>query len=259
MPQTVAFYSYKGGVGRSLTLVNAAALLAKRGKRVLCLDFDLEAGGLHTILGLKSTEIPFTLLDLLIAPGLPAVERAVLNLTDRIGECIPGGQLLLLPTVSEVMKVNRVFEMRRDLPTLLEELISQVEDIYYPHFVIIDSRSGFAELAAAPLRRADKLVCVLRPNKQNMDGLRILLDILDSLRDPPDSLLVLSQVPQVAESKPRLEALQRLLGAGRLFDVVIPYDALLALDENVLAITAPTAGLVAHYNVIADWLLKDVV
>src|SRR4051794_16575664 len=41
------FYSYKGGVGRSMILANTAALLAKWGYRVLCVDWDLEAPGLR--------------------------------------------------------------------------------------------------------------------------------------------------------------------------------------------------------------------
>ncbi|MFF7447475.1 MULTISPECIES: FxSxx-COOH system tetratricopeptide repeat protein [unclassified Streptomyces] len=41
------FYSYKGGVGRSFLLSNTATLLAQWGYRVLCVDWDLEAPGLH--------------------------------------------------------------------------------------------------------------------------------------------------------------------------------------------------------------------
>ena len=43
----ITFYSYKGGVGRTLALANVAALLATWGRRVLCIDWDLEAPGLH--------------------------------------------------------------------------------------------------------------------------------------------------------------------------------------------------------------------
>jgi len=45
--QIITFYSYKGGVGRSAALANVSALLAQQGKRVLAMDFDLEAPGLH--------------------------------------------------------------------------------------------------------------------------------------------------------------------------------------------------------------------
>src|SRR3954454_2367247 len=41
------FYSYKGGTGRSMALANVAWLLASSGKRVLAIDWDLEAPGLH--------------------------------------------------------------------------------------------------------------------------------------------------------------------------------------------------------------------
>src|SRR5690349_1930475 len=44
----VTFYSFKGGVGRTLAAVNAGAELAQRGRRVLLVDFDLEAPGLLT-------------------------------------------------------------------------------------------------------------------------------------------------------------------------------------------------------------------
>jgi MinD-like ATPase involved in chromosome partitioning or flagellar assembly len=45
--ETVAFYSYKGGVGRTLLVANTAQFLAMSGSRVVALDLDLEAPGLH--------------------------------------------------------------------------------------------------------------------------------------------------------------------------------------------------------------------
>ena len=46
MSRIVTFYSYKGGVGRTAALANIGVLLARRGKRVLMVDCDLEAPGL---------------------------------------------------------------------------------------------------------------------------------------------------------------------------------------------------------------------
>jgi MinD-like ATPase involved in chromosome partitioning or flagellar assembly len=49
MGEIITFYSYKGGTGRSMALVNVAALIAKRDKesRILMIDWDLEAPGLE--------------------------------------------------------------------------------------------------------------------------------------------------------------------------------------------------------------------
>ncbi|MBK6995790.1 MAG: tetratricopeptide repeat protein [Lewinellaceae bacterium] len=45
----VTFYSFKGGSGRSMSLANLAVLFSKQsgGKKVLMIDWDLEAPGLH--------------------------------------------------------------------------------------------------------------------------------------------------------------------------------------------------------------------
>jgi hypothetical protein len=39
----VTFYSYKGGVGRTMALANIAVQVARKGNRVLMVDWDLEA------------------------------------------------------------------------------------------------------------------------------------------------------------------------------------------------------------------------
>ena len=46
----ITFYSYKGGVGRSMALANVAELLAQRGYSVVVCDWDLEAPGLERFL-----------------------------------------------------------------------------------------------------------------------------------------------------------------------------------------------------------------
>ena len=70
-PYIFTFYSYKGGVGRSMALLNTAYTLAERGRHVLILDLDLEAPGLSHFLGSKDemeepgAESPEDMIDLL--------------------------------------------------------------------------------------------------------------------------------------------------------------------------------------------------
>jgi MinD-like ATPase involved in chromosome partitioning or flagellar assembly len=53
----ITFYSYKGGVGRSMALANVADLMARSGLRVLIVDFDLEAPGLEHFFPVDHEEI----------------------------------------------------------------------------------------------------------------------------------------------------------------------------------------------------------
>ena len=67
-PYIFTFYSFKGGVGRSMAAANVAYALASRGRNVLLMDMDLEAPGLSTFFH-KSKEVeeksPLDVLDLL--------------------------------------------------------------------------------------------------------------------------------------------------------------------------------------------------
>ena len=54
-PFSVTFYSFKGGVGRTVLAANIAALLARSGKTLLW-DLDIEAPGLHRIADLASAK-----------------------------------------------------------------------------------------------------------------------------------------------------------------------------------------------------------
>jgi MinD-like ATPase involved in chromosome partitioning or flagellar assembly len=47
MSSIVTFYSFKGGVGRTMALANIAVILVQRGIKVLAIDWDLEAPGLE--------------------------------------------------------------------------------------------------------------------------------------------------------------------------------------------------------------------
>ena len=51
--KVITFYSFKGGVGRTLLLANTALFLARANKRVVMLDLDFEAPGLPYKFGVK--------------------------------------------------------------------------------------------------------------------------------------------------------------------------------------------------------------
>ena len=75
----ITFYSYKGGTGRTMALANVGWILASSGKRVLLVDWDLEAPGLHRYLSpfLLDGELTSSdgIIDLILDFSLKALER----------------------------------------------------------------------------------------------------------------------------------------------------------------------------------------
>ena len=80
MARVITFYSYKGGSGRSMALANVAWVLASNGERVLVIDWDLEAPGLHRYFAPFLTDKHLTrtssqgVIDFLIDPSHVAQE-----------------------------------------------------------------------------------------------------------------------------------------------------------------------------------------
>jgi len=97
----MTFYSFKGGVGRPVALVNVATALAQASRKVLIVDFDLEAPGLQTFDELKPKKpckgVVEFVSDYIVTGRTPEVRDYVYE-TD--GVAANGGHPLVMPAGS---------------------------------------------------------------------------------------------------------------------------------------------------------------
>jgi cellulose biosynthesis protein BcsQ len=174
--QVTTFYSYKGGVGRTFLLANVGWLLARWGRRVLCVDWDLEAPGLHRYL---APEAPPRegVLDLAFKLRAEAPLPAWRELAYDIGGPWSGkGALHLIGAgrrdetyTSKVQGLSWQALSDQGFEAALEELRAEwVAD--YDH-VLVDSRTGITDaggICAAQL--PDLLVVVFTASHQSLEG-----------------------------------------------------------------------------------------
>jgi cellulose biosynthesis protein BcsQ len=103
-PAVFTFYSYKGGVGRTVLAANMALALARRGKTLIW-DLDVEAPGLHRITALQGTgEIKAGFFDWLLAwqsDKLRQPDQASLEQFAQLLRQTPFANLTLLPAHGE--------------------------------------------------------------------------------------------------------------------------------------------------------------
>jgi hypothetical protein len=62
MGKIITFYSYRGGAGKTTTIVNIAKILSHKGYKVLIVDLDLETPSMHYYIGNKDKKGFFNLL-----------------------------------------------------------------------------------------------------------------------------------------------------------------------------------------------------
>lgn len=176
----VTFYSYKGGVGRSFLLANVAALLATWGYKVLCVDWDLEAPGLHRFFErfLKERTVSRGLLELIVAirdEGGADWRKHLSKVELPNGAGVATLDLLAAGQMGrEYAEVLRGISWRGlfdsvDFGNILEAWRGQWREAY--DFVLIDSRTGITDIRGiCTVHLPDLLVLVFCANRQNIEG-----------------------------------------------------------------------------------------
>jgi MinD-like ATPase involved in chromosome partitioning or flagellar assembly len=271
----VTFYSFKGGVGRTMAMVNVAADLAKRGRRVLMVDFDLEAPGLSDF-GLisKKDKMPGLvefITEYKISGRPPALENFVYQSSkypetkDRLWVMPAGCQNGDYQTLFSEIGWNDLYENNNGY-LLMEDLRAQWEATISPDYVFIDSRTGYTDIAGICTRQLPDAVClVFVPNRQNLTGLtKITAEIKAQLELPdlrhPKLHFVASNIPTAEDDE---LVLQRALGNfSRQLEYSEPtaiihhYNSLALINEAVFTLDYPKNPLSIEYKGLADEITR---
>jgi cellulose biosynthesis protein BcsQ len=224
--QTVTFYSYKGGTGRSLLLASTARYLALLGYRVVALDLDLEAPSLHYKLdispaGKRKDKLhprsgavdyllaaaqkeapPPSLVEFVMRVPLPAKSEGSLQL--MAAGSAPTGEYW--KALAGLQRQNLFDDSEATGLIACLELLIQIEEELEADFLLIDTRTGVTELGGVTMTvLANTVVCLMLANRESQEGARAVLRSFrhaarlsgqGSIKVVP----VLSRVPEGAES-----------------------------------------------------------
>lgn len=260
----ITFYSYKGGVGRSLALANTAALLAKRGRRVVLIDFDLEAPGLDSFEEFKCIA------------GKPGVVEYVTSYKETnyapdmeqfIHSCeLPGalrGKLWIMPAGRKDALYNAsraqlnwadLYEHHRG-ELFVENWKAAIARHCQPDYVLVDSRTGLTDVGGiCTLHLPDLVVMLFGLNEQNVRGVAAVARTIKESK-----ITRLPQIHYVASPVPNLPRedtspfSQRWTAAtahlGVKIESTISYHPLAALNEKLFVLEKS----VANSSIVNDY------
>ena len=200
----ISFYSFKGGLGRTTTLLLTAILLAKKGKKILLIDFDFEAPGLASIFINASEKMKQDwqgvkgVLDFMCDYEANKSDINKLNLNDYFFICndsklvSKGGELYIVPAISfnlsneqnYIQKLSKInFNINKNI-LILDELIISLKNRINPDYIFIDCRTGINDIGGLVFNHyADMLFLFFFGNAQNMFGLKSIIPILKKIKE----------------------------------------------------------------------------
>ncbi len=185
----IVFFSIKGGVGRSTALAACAWKLAQAGKRVLVLDLDLESPGLSSSLLPETRQPMYGITDWLVEDLVDNADTIFDDLI-AISDLSREGDIYVVPAHGAepgeyVSKLGRVWMPKAQLDgnreswsDRLKRLLQKLEARIQPDIVLIDSRAGIDEIAAACITDlgANLLLLFALEGAQTWSGYRILFE-----------------------------------------------------------------------------------
>jgi len=218
--KTIAFFSYKGGVGRTLAATNFAVYLAKLGLQVVIIDFDLDAPGVDSKFpGFQLPDGQLGMLDYILefqrhgtSPGSiePILCRVPIpspRLDCSLG-LIPAGDYLSPSYSAKLNEVDwsQIFSDERDGVAFFQRFLERIEKDENADVLIIDSRTGFSEIGGLCTQQlADETVILSSLAGESVKMTRHLeqlireSEIARRLDKEVETKIVVSRVPKPAE------------------------------------------------------------
>lgn len=258
-----------------MALANIGARLAQTGRKVLLVDFDLEAPGLGTYDFPKpDTDTPGVvefIIKYLETNKAPKVNDYLYH-SPGFGK--NGGELWLMPAgiqddsyAGKFAQIDwqDLYENRNGF-LLLEDLKQQWEKELSPDYVLIDSRTGHSDVVGICTRQLpDAVVLMMFPNAQNLVGLRkVVADIRSQDQSPGGKEtklhFVVSNVPDLDDENQILantfEQFREQLEYKTPSAIIHRYQSLSLLNQEIFAVTRPRTRLAAEYFKLLDELAK---
>lgn len=193
----IAFHSYKGGVGRTLSLLTfvkawSALKELKNSKKLLIVDADIEAPGITWLMG-NPEEAGFSFLDLLeITQQKDSADEIIELIADIAAESTIRIETeksivehVVLPTYRYIEQLMDMYASPESLALsynkkyILAEVLSKLGERLNAELVLVDLRAGLSEFSAPLLfdPRVKKYL-VTSTSYQSVKGTEILLNQL---------------------------------------------------------------------------------
>jgi len=206
-PSTTVFYSFKGGIGKTVSLAHAATLLARRGRKVVVVDLDIESPGLSSALNIIPP--PHGLVDFFYErfymPDETEFTIFIEEIFSEVSLANALGRLFVVPAGNlDFGYLAKIDDLRTHITTrhgedLWSTFHREITAHLQPDIILVDSRAGLNEWAAFSLLGvADKAIAFLYPDEQNFQGMRFLTEALAGIL-PMD--FVFSRVPTTSHKE----------------------------------------------------------
>lgn len=252
--KVVALANQKGGVGKTTTAINFSACLAEKRKKVLLVDLDPQANatsGLGLEKGFGSSIFPALLGE---AEGMSLIKETGIKNLD------------IIPSELDLAGAEIAIARRDDYLHRLKEAMDPIIESGIYDFIVLDCPPSLGILFMNALNIADEVIIPLQCEYLALEGLGVMVDIVNQIRDAGNPHLHISGILMTmynVSTNLSQQVVQEVVKhfGNRVFETLIPRNVRLSeapsYGKTIVDYDPHCVGAAAYRNFAKEFLQRQ--
>lgn len=235
-----AFFSGKGGVGKTTLCTNTAVALASRGKKTLLIDMDLQFGDADMALDITPNE---TIVDL-------ARDLSGISLDSITSACVthPSGFMLLASASSP--------ELAEYVTSASVKTIVEISRNYF-EYILIDCGCALTDPVITALENCDTIFMVNDVNILSLKRAKVCMNVIQQLNQKEKARLVINK--NVKKNNVKISDFENLLGIPAFAVISSDFKSVNSSLNNGQPVIAykPRSPIARDLNAFVDQIVLE--
>lgn len=224
----ISFFNQKGGVAKTTSSVNVAAIIAKEQKKVLLVDMDSQASS-TTCVGIQEDDLDITIFDLLKnkKTTIEDIQQVIIH--------TKFDNLDILPSNIELSNADIELSSYLNRESLLKKILDKIKNNY--DYIIIDTPPNLGLLSVNSLVASHFLIIPVSPSFLSVKGIKNLLNTYTLIKENINpSLEILGVLITLFDSRKNMARDIRIqlseVFNNQIFDTVIRVNSQIEYSQD---------------------------